>query len=88
MSRLMKWSDFKKLSDKSLKISERSLLSDKHIFASIMRDMDILSEAEHIMYLNCYDNLIKMNKISELEGIIYIKCNPDICNSRIRKRAR
>jgi len=43
MTRLRKWSEFSRLSCPKFKISERSLLSDKYIFASIMRDMDILS---------------------------------------------
>ena len=40
------------------------------------------------MYLDCYENLIKMNKIAEIKGIIYIRCEPNICNERIRKRGR
>lgn len=84
----MKWTEFKKLTDESIKISERSLLSDRYIFASIMKDMNILDEGEFLMYLDCYENLIKMNKIADLEGIIYIKCDPKICDERIKKRNR
>lgn len=40
------------------------------------------------MYLDCYENLIKMNKISQIKGIIYVKCDPEICSERIKKRAR
>lgn len=41
-----------------------------------MRDMDILDEAEHEIYLQFYDYLVKMNKIVDLFGIIYIQCSP------------
>ena len=47
MTRLKKWTEFTKL-DKiqtDVKVSERSLLSDRYVFASIMRDMEILNEA-------------------------------------------
>lgn len=49
MSRLKKWTEFSKMDTAYTQthISERSLLSDRYVFASIMRDMDILNEAEH-----------------------------------------
>jgi deoxyguanosine kinase len=42
MSRLTKWTEYSKLSGGGIRISERSLLSDRYIFASIMRDSNIL----------------------------------------------
>lgn len=53
-----------------------------------MRDMNILDEAEHEIYLQFYDYLVKMNKIVDLFGIIYIQCSPEICKTRILKRSR
>jgi deoxyadenosine/deoxycytidine kinase len=44
MTRLKKWTEFSAMADQQVKVSERSLLSDRYIFASIMRDMEILSE--------------------------------------------
>ncbi len=73
MSRLTKWTEYSKLSGGGIRISERSLLSDRYIFASIMRDSNILDEAEHEIYLNFYDNLVKMNDIVDLHGVIYIR---------------
>jgi deoxyadenosine/deoxycytidine kinase len=72
----------------SMKVSERSLLSDRYIFASIMRDMDILSTPEHEIYLQCYNGLKKINKITKVSGVIYIQCDPKVCSERIKKRAR
>ena len=47
MSRLKKWSEYSTYEGEGVRISERSLLSDRYVFASIMRDMKILDEAEH-----------------------------------------
>ena len=45
MTRLMRWTQFSQMDQhcQQVKISERSLLSDRYVFASIMRDMDILN---------------------------------------------
>ena len=85
MTRLKKWTQFSQL-DKDIvnvKVSERSLLSDRYVFASIMRDMEILNEAEHEIYLHCYRDLTTMNKIAKVKGIIYVQCDPQTCASRI-----
>lgn len=49
MTRLKKWTEFSNMdsNNNEIKISERSLLSDRYVFASIMHDMEILNEAEY-----------------------------------------
>jgi deoxyadenosine/deoxycytidine kinase len=76
------------MTGKGIRVSERSLLSDRYIFASIMRDMNILDEAEHSIYLQFYDHLVGINQIVDLFGVIYIRCAPEICDKRIKKRSR
>lgn len=90
MTRLKKWTEFSKMDhdEQEIKISERSLLSDRYVFASIMHDMDILNEAEYEIYLQCYRDMMQLNKIAKVEGIIYIQCDPQTCSARIQKRAR
>ena len=90
MTRLKKWTEFSKMDsdNNEIKISERSLLSDRYVFASIMHDMEILSEAEYEIYLQCYRDMLHLNKIAKVEGIIYIQCDPETCSARIQKRAR
>lgn len=68
------------MNDQSIKISERSLLSDRFVFANIMRDMEFLNEAEYEIYLQCYRDMSKMKKISDVKGIIYIQCDPKTCS--------
>lgn len=76
MSRLNKWMEYSQMVGRGIRISERSLLSDRKIFASIMRDTNILDEAEHSIYLQFYDHLVKTNGIIDLEGVIYVQCSP------------
>ena len=45
MSRIQKWTLYSKMTGDGIRISERSLLSDRYIFASIMKDSNILDEA-------------------------------------------
>jgi len=58
------------------RISERSVLADKHIFASSMHDSTYLSDDEYNLYLSTYDGLTEMMGIRPLAGIIYLKCDP------------
>lgn len=53
-----------------------------------MRDMDILDEAEHSVYLQFYDHLVAMNQIIDLAGVIYVQCDPETCEQRIKTRSR
>jgi deoxyadenosine/deoxycytidine kinase len=75
MSRLKKWSEYSQQEGEGIRISERSLLSDRYVFASIMKDMKILDEAEHEIYLQCYEYMQKIKDIVSVSGIIYIKCS-------------
>ncbi len=88
MTRLRKWSEFSRINTPNIKISERSLLSDRYIFANIMQDMNILSELEHEAYLSCYRDMTKINKIANVKGVIYVQCDPKTCSERIKNRAR
>ncbi len=88
MSRLNKWTEYSRMTGQGTRISERSLLSDRFIFAAIMRDMNILDEAEHAVYLQFYDHLVAMNQIIDLAGVIYVQCDPETCEQRIKTRSR
>lgn len=88
MTRLKKWGEYSKFDGQGFHVSERSLLSDRYIFASIMHDMLLLDEAEYLIYLQCYDHLAKMQNIVELSSIIYVQCAPEVCAVRIKNRCR
>ena len=66
-------------------ISERSIFTDKEIFAKMLYDDDKIEEIEYNIYLKWFDEFVKDIPIS---GIIYVKTNPKICEKRVIKRNR
>jgi deoxyadenosine/deoxycytidine kinase len=66
-------------------ISERSLITDKMVFAKMLYDSNNIEDVEYQIYLkwfDCFCNDYPINKI------IYIKSSPDTCNNRINERGR
>ena len=75
----------KECSDNSIIITERSLITDKMVFAKMLYESDKIEDVEFQIYLkwfDCFCNDYPINKI------IYIKSNPEICNNRINQRGR
>ena len=70
--------------DNSIIITERSIYTDREIFAKMLYDSGDIEEIEYSIYLNWFNEFSE----SELHGIIYVYTNPDICLTRIEKRNR
>lgn len=71
-------------------ICERSLDADRNIFAKMLRDEGKMKNIEYQIYNQLFQEYVK-NLNSEalsLSGIIYIDATPEICVSRVMKRAR
>lgn len=66
-------------------LSERSVFTDKEIFAKMLYDDDKIEDIEYNIYLKWFDEFVKDIPIS---GIIYVKTNPEICEKRVIKRNR
>jgi deoxyadenosine/deoxycytidine kinase len=66
-------------------ITERSLFTDKMVFAQMLFDSGKLEYLSFQIYLKWFDSFIKEYPISK---IIYVKTNPEICHYRISKRCR
>tara|TARA_B110001454_G_scaffold194809_1_gene196633 strand:- start:296 stop:1015 length:720 start_codon:yes stop_codon:yes gene_type:complete len=66
-------------------ICERSVFTDKEVFAKMLYDDKKIEEVEYSIYLKWFDELVVDIPIS---GIIYIKTDPEICETRIIKRNR
>ena len=66
-------------------ITERSILTDKNVFAKMLHDNDILDEISHQIYLKWFDELSMDLKIV---SCIYIKTNPETSLKRVLKRNR
>lgn len=66
-------------------ISERSLFTDKYVFAKMLYDSGNMESVEYQIYNNWFNSLIDL---APLHKMIYLKTDPKISFSRILKRNR
>ena len=71
--------------NKKIIITERSLYTDKMVFAQMLYDSGKMESIEFQVYLKWFDSFIEEFPVSK---IIYVKTNPEICHYRITKRSR
>ena len=69
----------------SVIITERSVFSDKHVFAKLLYDDNMINEIDYQIYNKWFDCFLDDIPIL---GIIYLKCSPMVANERIIKRNR
>ena len=65
--------------------TERSLFTDKNVFAQMLYDDKKINDIDFQIYNKWFHSFIDEVPIS---GIVYIKTNPETCNERVEKRAR
>jgi deoxyadenosine/deoxycytidine kinase len=66
-------------------IMERSILTDKCIFAEMLHDSGEMTDMEWFLYNEFYSLFYPMYPIS---GILYVSTNPEISKERIKQRDR
>ena len=66
-------------------ITERSLYTDKHVFAKMLYDQGKIEDVCYQIYLNLFEEFVNDFPIS---NIVYVNTNPEKCYERIHKRAR
>jgi deoxyadenosine/deoxycytidine kinase len=66
-------------------ITERSLYTDKLVFAKMLYDSTMIEDVNYQIYLKWFDVFAKKCPIHK---IIYVNTSPKICHSRIAKRSR
>ena len=66
-------------------ITERSLYTDKHVFAKMLYDQGKIEDVCYQIYLNMFEEFVNDFPISYF---VYVNTNPDKCYERIHKRAR
>ena len=66
-------------------ISERSLYTDKYVFAKMLYETNKIEDVSYQIYCKWFDTFVKDYPIA---GIIYVKTDPEICHDRIAKRSR
>ena len=79
-----------KPSNKNIKIVERSIFTDKNVFAKSLYETGEISNIEWKMYNEWYDWLLNnlIEKIGEPSGFIYLRCDPKISYERLKIRSR
>jgi deoxyadenosine/deoxycytidine kinase len=66
-------------------ISERSLYTDKYVFAKMLYETNKIEDVSYQIYCKWFDTFVKDYPIT---GVIYVKTDPEICHDRIAKRSR
>ena len=66
-------------------ICERSVFTDREIFAKMLYDDKKIEDVEYSIYLKWFDEFVKDIPI---KGVIYIKTDPEKCKVRVVKRNR
>jgi len=70
---------------KYILITERSLYTDKYVFAKMLYDQGKIEDVKYQIYLNWFDEFAKDFPVND---VIYVSTDPKKCYERIHKRAR
>lgn len=70
----------------TLLVTERSMLSQHHVFVQVARERNMLGEAEYIILNDWHQRTI--SHIPKPIMIIYLRADPKVCYSRILQRER
>ena len=66
-------------------ITERSLFTDKYVFAKMLHDSGKIELINYKIYLQFFDTFVKDYGVDK---ILYVKADPEKCSERIQKRSR
>ena len=66
-------------------VTERSVFTDKHIFAMMLHDSGMINDIEYSIYLRWFEELTRN---IEIDTIIYVRTEPTECDWRIKCRSR
>jgi deoxyadenosine/deoxycytidine kinase len=85
ISRLKLLKDTVENNPNAIIISERSLYTDKYVFAKMLHETNKIEDVNYQIYCKWFDAFVKDYPIT---GTIYVKTDPNICHDRIAKRSR
>ncbi|ARE67703.1 SWPV1-175 [Shearwaterpox virus] len=86
-SRVRMYTDAIQYQDHNTIIFERSVFSDKYIFARALLEFGYMDDIEWNIYNKTSDWINNHMNIS-LDGIIYLRTSPVICEERLKRRNR
>ncbi|OAF66207.1 hypothetical protein A3Q56_06072 [Intoshia linei] len=72
---------------KKIKMMERSLLSDRHVFIENLIAVQILTNHEYTILDKWYNKIMESESVP-IDVIIYLRASPEKCLQRIRERSR
>ena len=75
----------KKSCEKTIFITERSLYTDKMVFAKMLYDDSKIEEVEYQIYLKWFNSFVDEFPVNQ---VIYVKTDPEVCFNRIKSRLR
>jgi len=70
---------------KVILITERSLFTDKLVFAKMLYDDKKIEHVNYRIYLNWFDTFLDEFPVHK---VVYVKTDPEQCHTRIAKRSR
>lgn len=85
ISRLALLKEAMKTYPEAIIITERSLYTDKCVFAKMLYDMEKIEDVNYQIYLKWFDTFAQECPIHQC---IYVNTSPTICHDRIMKRSR
>jgi deoxyadenosine/deoxycytidine kinase len=85
ISRISQIKNILESSSADIIVSERSVHTDKNVFAKMLYDSELLEDVEYKIYLNWFNEFIKDIPQSYA---FYIKTDPEVAFERVQKRAR
>jgi deoxyguanosine kinase len=85
ITRLSILRDAVKINPNATIITERSLYTDRQVFAKMLFDQGKIEDVNYQIYLKWFDEFTKDFQIFKN---VYVKADPEICHQRISKRAR
>jgi deoxycitidine kinase/deoxyguanosine kinase len=77
--------DRQQINKKIIIITERSLFTDKMVFAQMLYDSGSMEHIQHQIYLKWFDSFADEYPVSK---VVYVKTSPSVCYDRISKRSR
>ena len=85
ISRLVLLKEAVKNNPTAIFISERSLFTDREVFAKMLYKSGFIEEVNYKIYLRWFDSF---SSEFPLHKVIYVKADPQVCFDRIKKRSR
>ena len=85
ITRIHQLKEILKNNENAIIICERSVFTDKEIFAKMLHDDGKIEDVEYNIYCKWFYEFVKDIPVA---GLIYVQTNPEKCESRVHKRNR